>query len=208
MNRPEPRSVARRALTLIAATAVALSSACGGCKGGGGSEHAATEAAPIPSTPDEVSTAFARAVPATSPVLVVLRDPSSLLEGYGRIRGNVTAVVGEAELGMIETDLRNTLGLDLARPASLADAGIAPNGGFALLNVGTRAVFGVIVHDASVFEAKLRQTLAAPPFDLRGAVEEGSAHGARTLTFRTRDGAPVKLNLRTSGLSRISSPMI
>lgn len=166
---------------------VALTSACNGCGDEPIESASDAPAEARPDSPREVSLALAERVDGTTPFFVAVRDPRGLMAAYADIRPHLEAVLG-GDLGMVETDLRNTLGLDLARPETLEAAGIAADGGVGISWVGEHIFYAVVISDARRFEEKIVALLQARPFSLTAEVERRRVGGAQTLTFRRTDG--------------------
>lgn len=182
-----------RASALVTALATAaLLATFGGCDGCGGDSsegdapgQTSVDTAQPPSTPRAVSDAFAARLPADAPLLVVVRDPTRLLARYAEVRPRLEAVLGN--VGMVETDLRNTLGVDLARPESLSDIGVSASGGFAVAAINDELVVMAILSDADAFVEHATTVLQGQPWNLRADVVEREVGRMTAWEFR-RDG--------------------
>lgn len=171
---------------------LAITASCDRC--GGGTNGTETGPTPIegvvpPNSPEEMSAAAAALLPANTPVFVAVRDPRAVTEGYAGIRPHLEAVL-RGDLGMVETDLRNTLGIDLARATRLEESGVSAGAGFALTLVGDRLVGLVALSDPAVFHAKLSEVLQARPFECDAEVEEREIAGHTVHVFGKTDRGP------------------
>lgn len=185
------RDLVALALLTLVATLGACRGGCGGSDGDGGGGTAAetSSASEAPATPRAVSDAFAARLGASAPLLVVVRDPTSLFERYAEVRPRIESLLGN--VGMVETDLRNTLGVDLARPASLAEIGIAPNGGFGVAAINDELVVMTVLEDDDDFVEHATSVLQAQPWNLRADVVEREVDGISVWEYRSEaDEAP------------------
>lgn len=186
-NEHPRRIIASLALGL---TIALVGAACGRCGGPDGPGATGGSAAGHPHEPAEVSLALAARFAPDTAALVVLRDPAAVADAYSDFRPHVEAVLG-GDLGMIETDLRNTLGIDLARPETLDASGIDPNAGAAIGAVGEQVVGVVLLSDRGRFEERITTTLQSRPFNLRAELERRRVGDANLLVYRrASDGPP------------------
>ena len=125
---------APRALAVLVALALCAphNMGCAGCRGG--AEAPSAQAPTHSRSAAEITTALASALPSDTHAVVMVRSWRSALERYEDARPQLEAITGD--VGFVETDLRNTLGVDLRSPATLGDAGIALDGGRRLLRTG------------------------------------------------------------------------
>jgi hypothetical protein len=112
-----------------------------------------------------------------------------VINGYAGIRPHLEAVL-RGDLGMIETDLRNTLGIDLARATRLEDSGISAGAGFAITLVGDRIVGLVALSDPALFHSRLTEVLQARPFECDAEIEEREIAGHTVHVFGKTDRGP------------------
>lgn len=154
-----------------------------------GAGPAIEEGTTLPNSPAELSAAAAALLPTNTSVFVAVRDPRSVIEGYAGIRPHLEAVL-RGDLGMIETDLRNTLGIDLARATRLEESGISAGAGFAVTLVGDRLVGLVALSDPALFHSKLTEVLQSRPFECDAEVEEREIVGHTVHVFGKSDRGP------------------
>ena len=163
--------------------ALVWSVGCGPC--GGSSPPSEPVAAALPSGPEAVTLALARVFPADTEAVVFVRNWRAALERYGDARPYLQNVTGD--LGFVETDLRNTLALDVRRPDSFDEVGIASEGGMAAAWVLDTPAFAVLLAAPATFTERLAATMAAPPIGL-DEVPEQRAVGACSMTLFRRSG--------------------
>ncbi len=170
------------AISLIALSACRKKSPAG--EGGAGNR------AQIPETTQGISSALAAHLPANVPGALFVRDFTEALGAWPGFRERVVPYLGE--LGPIEADFRNTLGVDLNRPESFGETGVAPEGGLALSRVGDHNVALFLLEDAARFQAHATEVLQGRAFRLRADIEVRELEGATLSIYRARDGEPPK----------------
>jgi hypothetical protein len=163
--------------------ALLLSAGCGRC--GGSPSPIDADTADLPTGPAAVTVALARVLPASTEAVVFVRSWRAALERYADARPYLQNVTGD--LGFVETDLRNTLALDLRRPDSFDEIGIASDGGMAAAWVVDTPAFAFLLADVESFTEQLAATMAAPPIGLDEAPEQ-KAVGACSMTLFRRSG--------------------
>lgn len=133
-------------------------------------------------------------VPADVQSVLFINDFRTTFQSYQGMRDRAAAYIGD--LASVEADLRNTLGFDPVRPQNLSQIGVNPEGGaYCALGASTHYC-GVLLDDASVFEAHARTVLAGQPFNHRAAVQESALPGGgKLLRFSTDEGGPVQVAL-------------
>ena len=174
-------------LALLALTASC--SRCGGSADEGETGPANVETVAPPNSPEAMSAAAAAMLPASTPVFIAVRDPRSVTEGYAGIRPHLEAVL-RGDLGMVETDLRNTLGIDLARATRLEESGVSAGAGFAVTLIEDRLVGFVALSDPALFHTKLSEVLQSRPFECDAEVEEREIAGHTVHVFGKLDRGP------------------
>lgn len=181
-----PSAILRHMVGVLAVSSTVVLAGCSQC----GDPEAASDIAPetagvvAPAAPDAVTLGLASHFADTTPMFITVRDPRAVSSAYRTLKPHLDAIVG-SELGMVETDMRNTLGIDLLRPDTFAEAGVAPDGGFSFTVVADRVVGGVVLSDARRFEERIVPLLQASPFNYNGPVERRRVNGAQVLGFRT-----------------------
>ena len=129
--------------------------------------------------------AFASRLPARTPMLVVIRDWRDVFADYDEARGVFEAI--SPDVAVVETDLRNTLGIDLTRVETLAGIGIAADGGGALAAIDATSFAMLVLDDPDTFTERVTEILAERPFDLDGRVDREPLGPATLLRFRRTD---------------------
>jgi len=155
-------------------------------------------------TPSEVTLGFAAQLPADLPGLLVLRDWDAVLEEYRALRPRLDAIIGS--VGMVENDLRNTLGVDVNRSASLDEIGISSAGGVAMTTIGEHPVVLLRLGDADTFVAHVTEVAGGQPFNLRAEVETSQVGEATLHVFRRRAGDRPRLAVAIRGDLAIIPP--
>lgn len=164
-----------------------------GCRGCGGGPAApgepASEAPRVPQADARVAGLLAHLPADTRAVLVVadLQDLSTFYESQRERAGRLTR-----NLGVLESDLRNTLGFDLRHPRTVAELGVAwPTTLAVTVNAEGRWTLWVTVAQPARLEEHLTRVLQGQPFNLRGPVEARSVPGGRAVGYRRAPGAPI-----------------
>ena len=190
-------SKTQRVRVLLAAVLALSLTACSRC-GGDTEQGVDTPPAPeftIPDTPQELSSRAAALVPESVAFFAAVRNPRSVIEGYAGVRPHLEAVL-QGDLGIVETDLRNTLGIDLERATSLETSGVSPDAGFALAVVQGRLVGLVALTDADLFHSRLVEVAQARPFDLSEPLERREIHGEPVFVFSSASGPELAVTYR------------
>lgn len=134
---------------------------------------------------------LARTVPADASAAVFVVDFSAALASYQGLRTRIAAYM--SDFSSIEADLRNTLGVDPARPQNLATIGIDPQGGAVCSVVQNQPLCGMILSDADAFHKHFERVLQSQPFNLRAPVVRSDLpSGGRLLRFATEEGGELK----------------
>lgn len=141
---------------------------------------------------------LADTVPADASSAFFVVDFSHALAAYQGFRTRVSAYMND--FSSIEADLRNTLGVDPARPQNLVNIGIDPQGGAVCSVVQNQPLCGAILADGDVFTEHFSRVLQSQPFNLRAPiVQTDLPSGGQLLRFATEEGAESKAALvRTS----------
>lgn len=147
---------------------------------------------------------FAAHLPDDVPALLVLRDWDAVLEEYRALRPRLDAIIGN--VGMVENDLRNTLGVDVNRSASLDEIGISSAGGVALTTIGDDPVVLLRLGDAETFVAHVTEVASGQPFNLRAEVETTEIGETTLHVFRRRAGDRPRLAVAIRGDLAILPP--
>ncbi len=167
----------------VATALLILSTGCAPCGGPEEPPAPALQQVERPDSPAEVSLGIAARFPDSTSVFVGVRDPRAISAAYAGLRPHLLAVAG-SEVGMIETDMRNTLGIDLLRPETLTEAGLAADGGFGISLIGERPVGVIVLSDARVFEERIIALLRGRPFNLDGEMERRREGNAQVIEFK------------------------
>ena len=177
---------APRALAVLVALALCAphSMGCAGCRGG--AEAPSAQAPPHSRSAAEITTSLASALPSDTHAVVMVRSWRSALERYEDARPQLEAITGD--VGFVETDLRNTLGVDLRSPATLGDAGIALDGGVAFASHGEARFTVLLTEDSAALDARMREILPEQPFALQAEPEVRTLEDATLTLFRRRAG--------------------
>lgn len=178
----------RKSLVAIALTAVfaLTTAACSNCGShtDGVDTTSEVEVPSIPDSPQALSNACAALLPEGVTVFAAIRDPRAVAAGYAGVREHFEAVL-QGDLGMVETDLRNTLGIDLARASSLEDSGVSAEAGFAVAVVDGRLVGLVALSNQTLFHARLTAIVSTQPFDFDAPIDQREMGGHTTFVFGT-----------------------
>lgn len=172
-------------LALVAWGALAACGEGAGC--GSSPEEEATESSRPARTADDVTELLARALPESVEAVLMIRNWDVALERYEAARPQLEAITGD--VGFVEADLRNTLGVDLREPSTLSEAGIAADGGAAVTAIGEVPVTLVLTSDAPALDARMRSILPEQPFRLGAEPEVRTVSGATLTLFRRESGA-------------------
>lgn len=191
---PTWKSLATIALTAIFALGSGGCSTCGEPHEGD-EDTTESEATLIPETPAELSAACASLVPEGTTVFAAIRDPRAVAAGYASVRSHLEAVL-QGDLGMVETDLRNTLGIDLSRATSLEDSGVSVGAGFAVAIFEGRLVGLVALSNPGLFHDRLTEIVDGRPFDFSAPVDERSVLGEPLYVFGTERRSELALTYR------------
>ncbi|MBU6161521.1 MAG: hypothetical protein KGO50_10395 [Myxococcales bacterium] len=132
-------------------------------------------------------------VPADVAGVLVLRDWDAVSSLYRSLRARLETLTA---LGVIETDLRNTAGIDLQHPETLTEIGVAYPGQAALVAPASgRSWILLALSDASRFEPHVTRVFTGQPFNLAGPVERLEDTSGVVLGFRSDETAPVQLQI-------------
>lgn len=162
---------------------------CDGCQEqpDSGTSSSSSVAEPVATTP-----LLAR-VPADVAGVLVLRDWDAVSSLYRSLRPRLETLTA---LGVIETDLRNTAGIDLQHPETLTEIGVAYPGQAALVAPASgRSWILLALSDASRFEPHVTRVFTGQPFNLAGPVERLEDTSGVVLGFRPDEAAPVQLQI-------------
>ncbi len=179
----------RPGYTILAALLVAAVLGASGCArcGGGGDGLAGAQ----------VPASLLELLPADADAVVVVRDLAGLSSALVALRPRLDALVGN--IGMVETDVRNTLGIDPARLGELDAIGLDGARGLVVAVLAGAPVIVAGLDDAEVFVAHMQRVGSGQPFNMTAPVEEvATAHGTIYRMRRTADGN-AKLSFATAG---------
>lgn len=188
------RTILRFALlTLVCGLA-----ACAPCGGAEQAPAPAASEAAIPTGAEAVTVALAEALPGDTDAAFFVRSWATAFERYQAARPRVERVTGD--LGFVETDLRNTLSIDLRRAGSLDEIGIASRGGAVAASVGDTAVIITLLRAPDRFVDHATQVLRGAPFALDAEPEVVEFERDRLIVFRRagRDDAEASIGVRGS----------
>lgn len=130
-------------------------------------------------------------VPADASSALFIVDFSAAMASYQGLRTRISTYMGD--FASIEADLRNTLGVDPARPQNLVQIGVAPQGGAFCSVVQDQPLCGVLLSDANTFEKHFERVLQSQPFNLRAPVVRSALPGGgQLLRFATDEGGELK----------------
>jgi hypothetical protein len=184
-----------RILRLVPVVAVLVAtalSACDGCRnepgGVAGPRSGATPASPV-----EVARSLGERVPGDVPAAILVDDWSALASAWVGIRPRLASLLGG--VGMMENDLRNTLGFDPARPESLREIGIHPDGGLLLLLWGGTPVIALDLVDSAALVRHATSVLQNQPFRLRAPVRQRTEGRWAIHEFRRSEDGPVQVEV-------------
>jgi hypothetical protein len=191
---PDPDSPMKQR-SLLVLFVLAFAAALGACSrcGAEGSDESNDDSAAHSGalTPEEVTLAFAADLPDDLPGLLVLRDWDAVLAEYRALRPRIDAMIGS--VGMVENDLRNTLGVDVSRSESLDEIGIASASGVAITTIGNDPVVLLRLGDPDAFLAHIGEVVAGQPFNLRAEVEITEVADTTLHVYRRRAGDRARL---------------
>jgi hypothetical protein len=111
---------------------LALASGCKGGCGGCGEEGGVVEGqaeGQVPEEPSALTTLFASQFPEGTLGLVVARGFEDVAGTFAALKERIRDFF---DLGQVESEVRNTFGVDLYRHVTFREAGIAYDGGFAV----------------------------------------------------------------------------
>lgn len=151
-RRANRTSRALQQTVMAAALAVGFGAGCEGCAG------CSDQTGSGPTQVQSSAPAWEQVgsvIPASAPAWIVARDYAALLAGYQGIRPRIEAIVGN--VGMVETDLRNTMGVDLARVASLGEIGVKADGAAALFVGAAGPALILQLRDADTFSGHVQR---------------------------------------------------
>ena len=194
MGRISKTQPARVLVAFVLALCLAACSRCGG-ESGQGTDTAEAPEFTIPDTPAALSSATAALLPADVAFFAAVRDPRAVTEGYAGIRTHLETVL-QGDIGIVETDLRNTLGIDLERATSLEASGISAGAGFAVAIVQGRLLGVVSLSDPDLFHTRLVEVAQARPFDLSEPIERREVHGEPIFVFGSASGPELAVTYR------------
>jgi len=161
---------------------------CDGCQ-----EQPDSSTSPSSVAEPVATTPLLARVPADVAGVLVLRDWDSVSSLYRSLRPRLETLTA---LGVIETDLRNTAGIDLQHPETLAEIGVAYPGQAALVAPASgRSWILLALSDASRFEPHVTRVFTGQPFNLAGPVERLEGTSGLVLGFRPDEAAPVQLQI-------------
>lgn len=193
--------IVSRTLLFGATSALLLLSGCKGCSKQGG-EAATEEAVKLPTARAEVIDAYLSALPASTRWFAIIPDPTALMKGFGAVHTPVGRVV--PQLRLLESDIKNTIGVDLADPATLTRLGIPAHSGVAFANDDNAPVAMLFVEDKDKFLGEIHRIVTNQPYAYGATTTEKVIGG---LTFKVyQKPAPETRTLYVSvdkGLARI-----
>lgn len=174
-------------LILLMFLAATLSTGCKGCRDGDSKLLDADAEDPWQSTLDLLSDH----VPADASNAIFIVDFTTALASYPGFRTRVSAYL--KDFASIEADLRNTLGVDPANPANLAELGVDPTGGAVCAKLKGQPLCGVTLSDPASFRSHVVAVMQGQPFNLRAPVVETELpSGGQLLRFASEEGSAAK----------------
>ncbi len=131
-----------------------------------------------PLTPESITRAYAEQLPPGTHGLLVARGFSGVAEALDSFKPIIEPVF---DLGIIENEVLNTFGLDVARHVTFEESGIVYDAGFGLTMVDQQPVLSFRLRDSDEFLTRVDTVAQQHPFNLRAPVEvttlgEGVAH--------------------------------
>lgn len=179
-------------LLVLVALVLSLVGGCARCgQEGSGRGTSSPEAAA------DAALGIAELVPADVTGFVALRDLSAVSTQYRALRPRIDALIGN--VGMVETDLRNTIGVDPARLEDLTPIGVDAGGGIGLALVGASPVIVVRLADTATFVTHMTRTGQGQPFNLSAPVEEVEVGDARLFRLRRAPEGNAKISFAVRG---------
>jgi hypothetical protein len=173
---------------LFGALLAVSSVGCDGCQG-----QPSSTTSPSGATEAVTSTPLLARVPGDVAGVLVLRDWDAISSLYRSLRPRLETLT---QLGVVETDLRNTAGIDLQHPETLVEIGVAYPGQAALVAPASgRSWILLALSDAARFEPHVTRVFTGQPFNFSGPVERLEDPAGVVLGFRSAEGAPVQLQV-------------
>lgn len=174
-------------LVLLMALAATFSAGCKGCQDADTDVLDDASDDPWQSTLDLLSDH----VPADASNALFVVDFTTALASYPGFRSRIAAYL--KDFASIEADLRNTLGVDPARPSNLAQLGVNPAGGAVCAKLKGQPLCGVTLSDHERFRSHVVAVMQGQPFNLRAPVIETELpSGGQLLRFASEEGSAVK----------------
>ena len=150
--------------------------ACGRCGGD----------ASAPERSESPRLALVQHVPGDTHAIAHTGDLSIALAGYLGARDELEGIT--SDLGLLETDLTNTLGIDLRRAETLRDVGIDPERGALAFTLDDEPVVLLAASDSERLQQRMSEVLSAQPIALDATPERRALGDAELVLFR-RQGA-------------------
>lgn len=175
---------------LVATAFLSLGSGCGRC----GADRPGRDSGSAEQVERvDPAVGLAQLVPADAVAYVGVRNLAQLSSQFAALRPRLNALLGN--IGMIETDLRNTLGIDVARLDDLSAIGVEARDGIGLAVSGADAFVFARLSNRETFVAHVTRVAQGQPFNLAAPVEEVTVGDATILRFRRAAGDNVKLSI-------------
>ena len=96
------------------------------------------------------------------------------------------------DLGAVESEIRNTFGVDLNRRVTFREVGLAYDGGFAVATVMQQPLLMFYLVDSEPFVAKANVVLRRQPFNLRAPVQTEEVGDSQIHLYSRRLNQPVE----------------
>ena len=121
---------------------------------------------PIPSH-DDLARGYANQLPREAHGVLVARGFDQLVTLFDFLKPRLEGIF---DVGLVEIEIRNTFGLDWARPRTFRDAGVDYEGGVAIAMVNQQLVIAFYVTDRELFLSRVDEFLSNQPFDLQAPI--------------------------------------
>ncbi|MBN1944692.1 MAG: hypothetical protein JW797_03405 [Bradymonadales bacterium] len=140
---------------------------------------------------------FARRLPLGTPVTVMVDSFGDLAASFEAVKGRIRNIF---DLGAVESEIRNTFGVDLNRRVTFRENGIAYDAGFALALVQQHPILILFLLDPEPFLQQAQLVLRRQPFNLRAPIQTEQVGNYQIQLFARRTNLPPEVAVVTDGV--------
>lgn len=146
----------------------------------------------------ELARTYAQRFPAGTNAIVIARGFEDLSRSFQTLKVRIHDLF---DLGVIESEIRNTFGVELDRAVTFREVGIDYQGGFAVATVMQQPVVAFYLVDQEAFVARAQLVLRRQPFNLRAPVDTEQIGQATVHLFKSRanENDPVEFAVMVNG---------